>query len=282
MHCRYCQGEHPTAAGVRACWQRSQGAAELEQIRDHGLAVAGLGNAPSDNEERAVELRSAQTPSELRLGAALKKLPWKFLEQVPRFGYILDFYAPEISLAVEVDGASHVGRGKADRLRDDALAARGIRVLRVTAGDVTHDLRGVLRAIRTVGRKRQGKRDLQDLRDAEWTLYRYGPPEPQPKPLPPPTPPTVKPQKCKWKCLDCDRVFVAERRTPAKCRDNPGHKVRAICMRCNNPIATVPPLCDICRAAADVARASAGPGAHAPNDRLPQSLRAKRWRGERQ
>lgn len=243
MRCRYCDGEHPTSVEVKACWQRSRDAAELDQVRDHGLAAAGLGNAPDDKESRAAELRTAQTPSEMVLGAALKKLRWTFFEQVPRYGYILDFYAPEVSLAVEVDGASHAGRETADQLRDDALAAHGIHVLRFTADHVANDLEGVLRDTKAVGRKRQGQRDWQEFFDAEWDLYRYGLSEPEPvskTPPTPPTPPTDRSRKCQWKCLECDREFVAEQRPPPKCRDNAGHRVRAICRRCKKPTATVP------------------------------------------
>jgi very-short-patch-repair endonuclease len=46
---------------------------------------------------------------------------------------IVDFFAPSAMLVVEVDGAVHARRRDADRVRDEALARRGIRVLRVEA-----------------------------------------------------------------------------------------------------------------------------------------------------
>lgn len=61
MLCVYCGGNHDKAADVRVCWQRTRDAAELEQIREHGLAAAGLSDAPADKAQRADELRAAQT-----------------------------------------------------------------------------------------------------------------------------------------------------------------------------------------------------------------------------
>ena len=46
---------------------------------------------------------------------------------------IVDFFAPSVMLVVEVDGGVHARQTDADRLRDEALARRGIRVLRIEA-----------------------------------------------------------------------------------------------------------------------------------------------------
>jgi very-short-patch-repair endonuclease len=63
--------------------------------------------------------------------------------------YIADFYCAGLGLVVEVDGAVHSGdRVHADRLRDESLMARGLRVLRVAASDVERDIEGVLERIR--------------------------------------------------------------------------------------------------------------------------------------
>jgi hypothetical protein len=53
---------------------------------------------------------------------------------------IVDFFAPEPRLAVEVDGAAHVGRERRDRERDAYLARYGVRVLRVKAWHVEREL----------------------------------------------------------------------------------------------------------------------------------------------
>jgi very-short-patch-repair endonuclease len=57
----------------------------------------------------------------------------KFRHQVILGATIVDFFAPEPRLVVEVDGTSHVGLEWRDRQRDAYFARHGVRVLRVTA-----------------------------------------------------------------------------------------------------------------------------------------------------
>jgi very-short-patch-repair endonuclease len=65
--------------------------------------------------------------------------------------YILDFYCSSARLAVEVDGAAHDNpdRARHDELRDAWLSTRGVKTLRISAGDVLDDrnLEAVLRMI---------------------------------------------------------------------------------------------------------------------------------------
>jgi very-short-patch-repair endonuclease len=84
--------------------------------------------------------RRAMTPSELRLWSALKarQLGVQFRREVPLAGrYIVDFCAPSVRLVVEVDGACHALRSRADARRDAELRRIGYRVLRVEAARVT-------------------------------------------------------------------------------------------------------------------------------------------------
>jgi very-short-patch-repair endonuclease len=80
--------------------------------------------------------RQVLTPSEARLWSALcsRKLGVQFRREVPLAGrYIVDFCAPSVRLVVEVDGACHVSRGRADARRDAVLRGLGYRVLRLEA-----------------------------------------------------------------------------------------------------------------------------------------------------
>ena len=72
----------------------------------------------------------------------------KFRRQVILGATIVAFFAPEPRLAVEVDGAAHVGREVRDRLRDEYLGRFGVRVLRVKAWHVERELSAVLARIR--------------------------------------------------------------------------------------------------------------------------------------
>jgi len=91
--------------------------------------------------------RRVMTPSELRLWAALKarQLGVQFRREVPLAGcYIVDFCAPSVRLVVEVDGACHESRPRADARRDQELRGLGYRVLRVEAELVMRDLPAVV------------------------------------------------------------------------------------------------------------------------------------------
>lgn len=82
----------------------------------------------------AKQLRKNQTSAEAYLWNSLRgyKLGTKFRRQQVILGYIADFYSPEFGLVVEVDGSSHIGRENYDAVRDAAMKAKGIRVLRFT------------------------------------------------------------------------------------------------------------------------------------------------------
>ena len=69
--------------------------------------------------------------------------------QVPLLGrFIADFYAPSQRLVIEVDGAYHAGRERADARRDAALECAGYRVLRIEASLIVSDVEAALALIR--------------------------------------------------------------------------------------------------------------------------------------
>lgn len=280
----YCEGEHKSAREVRGCWERAQRETEVDQIRAHGLAGAGKSGAPPDKAKVADDLRDRQTRSEKALGNALAGLKqWAFYAQVPLHGYVVDFYAPEIMLAVEVDGASHDRRETADGLRDDVLRAEGIDVLRFPVGQVVDDIDAVLRKIKKRARKRPRTGALLGERELDYFLFRHGPEalvDDEPDRVPPIQ--QVQPDilKMKLHCFDCKRDFIAPIVPSPLCRENRSHKVQAYCHRCRQPGRMArPPICNACRDVADVARRSAGPGARSPTGELPQARRGSAWKG---
>jgi len=78
----------------------------------------------------AGEMRNRPTLAEFVLWQRLqgKQTGFVFHRQSVQRGYILDFYCPRLKLAIEVDGSVH--RMWPDARKDQALAERGIRVLR--------------------------------------------------------------------------------------------------------------------------------------------------------
>ena len=87
-------------------------------------------------------MRAAPTRSEELLWSALRahQLGVRFRRQVVLGPFIVDFFSPSVNLIVEVDGGIHLARLQSDRLRDQAFAARGLRILRIHAALVDTDL----------------------------------------------------------------------------------------------------------------------------------------------
>ena len=75
----------------------------------------------------------------------------KFRRQFSIENYILDFFAPSVSLAIEIDGESHYGsRTKEiqDKIRDELLTKKyEIEVLRFTNRNIMKNLDGVVSEI---------------------------------------------------------------------------------------------------------------------------------------
>jgi very-short-patch-repair endonuclease len=101
---------------------------------------------------RARLLRAKLTDAEQRLWARLRRkqmLGIQFYRQKPIGNYIVDFYAPSARLVVEVDGAQHFDRPRAeyDERRTAYLKRLGLRVLRYTDREVLLQLDSVAEEI---------------------------------------------------------------------------------------------------------------------------------------
>ena len=73
----------------------------------------------------------------------------KFRNQYSVDRFVLDFYSPEIKLAIEIDGESHFQEEAAqyDRERQIFIESTGINFLRFTNNQVYENLNGVLEII---------------------------------------------------------------------------------------------------------------------------------------
>ena len=75
---------------------------------------------------------------------------YKFRRQYSTGSYILDFYCPELRLAIEIDGDSHFVDGSAvayDQKREKFLAEQNISVIHFTNSDVTRNIDAVVNKI---------------------------------------------------------------------------------------------------------------------------------------
>ncbi|MES1974044.1 MAG: DUF559 domain-containing protein [Pseudomonadota bacterium] len=98
--------------------------------------------------ERAAHMRRNPTEPEKRLWWCLSNSQlggFKFRRQSVVGPFIADFLCPQRALIVEVDGDTH--DDVKDRLRDDALARDGFRVVRVSNLDVMTNIEGVAQVI---------------------------------------------------------------------------------------------------------------------------------------
>lgn len=98
------------------------------------------------------KLRNNSTIAEQLLWNHLKAKQFhgiKFRRQYNIGRYILDFYAPSIRLAIEIDGIYHneVPQKEYDKMRESDLSAAGIKVIRFTNEEVYSDLAHILSII---------------------------------------------------------------------------------------------------------------------------------------
>jgi len=101
---------------------------------------------------RRRELRREQTTDEKILWEELRnrKQGFKFRRQYSIGGYILDFYCPEIKLAIELDGGHHFEKENVlyDIERTSYLEVLGCNVLRFKNAELNENLEKVLLTIR--------------------------------------------------------------------------------------------------------------------------------------
>ncbi len=81
------------------------------------------------------DLRNNMTDAEKLLWSRLRNkqiLGLQFYRQKPILNFIVDFYCPAVNLVIECDGSQHFTEDglEADRVRDEALAQLGLKVLR--------------------------------------------------------------------------------------------------------------------------------------------------------
>ncbi len=100
----------------------------------------------------AQKLRRKATWAERLLWSRLSRAQlggFKFRRQHPIGSYVVDFYCPEVRLAVELDGDQHGTDGVAvkDARRTAILEARGVDVIRFWNHEAKDNLNGVADAI---------------------------------------------------------------------------------------------------------------------------------------
>jgi very-short-patch-repair endonuclease len=80
----------------------------------------------------------------------------RFRRQFSILHFIVDFYSPELLIAIEVDGVTHQTEDeiKYDIYRENELNKSGIEVLRFTNEEVYEDITNVLEKVRSTVEKK--------------------------------------------------------------------------------------------------------------------------------
>ena len=102
--------------------------------------------------QQARYFRADMTGAEQMLWSRLRRKQIRgvqFYRQKPIGNYIVDLYAPEAKLVVEVDGSQHMDpyQVQKDMQRDAYLASQGLRVLRFNNLQVLQELDSVVEVI---------------------------------------------------------------------------------------------------------------------------------------
>ncbi|MEA5508563.1 endonuclease domain-containing protein [Crocosphaera sp. UHCC 0190] len=109
----------------------------------------------SCEKDKRRSLRNNMPPAEKLLWARLRGRQVegaKFRRQYSIGGFVVDFYVPELRLAIEVDGPSHLGAEAQayDAQRQAFIESFGTRFLRFTNQQVYQELDAVVEAIALV------------------------------------------------------------------------------------------------------------------------------------
>ncbi|MBD2384370.1 endonuclease domain-containing protein [Cylindrospermum sp. FACHB-282] len=110
-----------------------------------------LYNKTSEKEKRQF-LRNNMPPAEKIVWEKLRRQQiegCKFRRQYSIDVFVVDFYSPELKLAIEIDGDSHFQNGAQayDYERQSFLESKGTRFLRFTNQQVYQELEGVITII---------------------------------------------------------------------------------------------------------------------------------------
>jgi very-short-patch-repair endonuclease len=110
-----------------------------------------LYNKTTERDKRR-SLRNGMPPAEKLIWARLRGRQvegCKFRRQYSIDAFVVDFYVPELKLAIEIDGESHVGNDSQvyDFGRQVFLESKGTRFLRFTNQQVYQELDTVIEAI---------------------------------------------------------------------------------------------------------------------------------------
>jgi very-short-patch-repair endonuclease len=121
---------------------------------------------PKKTKKQRQYLRNHMTKWEVRLWNDLKgrkMFGFKVRRQYGIGNYILDFYCPQLKLAIEIDGDVHYLKEKVkkDRMKDEFLKSEKIKVIRIENLDFEEDYESVILYLEDVFKDRASERKIE-------------------------------------------------------------------------------------------------------------------------
>jgi len=108
-------------------------------------------NVKENKEKRRMSRNSPTKPESIFWGRVKGRQisNCKFRRQHGIGNYIVDFYCPEVKLAIEIDGESHYKKRAVeyDKRRTKYIESLGIKLIRFTNDDIMKNIDGAMRTI---------------------------------------------------------------------------------------------------------------------------------------
>ena len=120
--------------------------------------------------ERAKELRKAGFLHEVVFWEKLKGKQicgLDFHRQQIIGNFIVDFFAPQIGLVIELDGCSHDERKDYDKEREDYLKSLGLKIIRFSSRETLHELKSVIKKLKNFIEKEFQKKKFPERKFPE-------------------------------------------------------------------------------------------------------------------
>jgi very-short-patch-repair endonuclease len=124
---------------------RTKGSPYTSEVEVNGILIqpVKLTNLPKNSklQHRACTMRNASTLPEVLFWMEVTKGRFHkidFDRQKVIGNYIVDFYAKQLGLVIEIDGSSHVGKEEYDLKRENFLRSLGIEIYRISNGDILY------------------------------------------------------------------------------------------------------------------------------------------------
>ncbi len=138
----------------------------------NGIVINGKPILPENRIDLPKNIKLQQRARSMRIASTLPEVLFWMEVTKGRFhcidfdrqkvigNYIVDFYAKQLSLVIEIDGSSHIGKEEYDQKRENFLESLGLEIYRVSNDDVLFRRGFVMKELEEFILERYGEREL--------------------------------------------------------------------------------------------------------------------------